>query len=139
MRVNKTTMKKHPILSLFLSAFLFSLALIIFYCAFKESRRERQIESEVATLQSEADAIRKSNSELEEKISYFETAEFQEKVAKEKLNFQKEGESVAIIKPAPSYLAESENNQEEKTGDAVKEDIPNYKKWWNKLFQFNNN
>jgi len=45
----------------------------------------------------------KKQSRLEDRIGYFQTPEFQEKVAKDKLNFQKNDEEVVIIKSSPRW------------------------------------
>ncbi len=109
----------------------------ISYFAVKENKRNKQIEGEIEILRQEAEKLRQNNQEMKERIVYFETPEFQEKVAKEKLNLQKENENVAIIKPSPSFT--------ENTVPQEKEDVPsggntaqkqNYSKWWDYLFKY---
>ena len=101
----------------------------IAYFALKENQRNKQIENEINVLREEAQKIRQSNQEMEEKILYYDTEEYQEKVAKEKLNLQKENENVAIIKPTPSpkEMAGDESNaplEQKKTKEK-----PTYQKW----------
>ena len=103
------------------------------YVTYEESKRNNKIEAEIEELKMEAGMIRGENSELEEKISYFETEEFQERIAKEKLNLQKSDENVVIIKTMPST---NEEDGEIKEGEEIKNHgiTPNHKKWWDYFF-----
>jgi cell division protein FtsB len=107
----------------------------ISYFAFKENKRNRQIEAEIDNLRTEAGNLRQNNQEMTDKISYFETPEFQERVAKEKLNLQKENESVAIIKPSPVLRGE-EKEEETAIGEEFIKERPNYEKWWDYFFKY---
>lgn len=109
------------------------LAAFILYAAIKEYQRSQQIEAEIESLRQEAEEIRGVNEDLQEKVSYFRTSDFQEKIAKEKLSLQKQGEEVAVIKPSISdeaQVIQAEENKEEK----IKEELPNYMKWLNQFF-----
>ncbi len=89
---------------------------------------------EIGKLKQEADKLRQNNQDMKEKIVYFETPEFQEKIAKEKLNLQKDNENVAIIKSAPVL---KEKNQEVESGQAISyPEKPNYAKWWDHFFGY---
>lgn len=118
---------------------LFAIAGIIIagyisYFAIKENKRTRQIESEINNLRSEAEKLRQNNQEMSEKITYFETPEFQERIAKEKLNLQKENESVAIIKPSPVLRSKQ---LEEETAPAKESSTQktSWEKWWDYFFK----
>ena len=101
----------------------------------KEIQRGRQIESEIETLRKEAEEIETSNHNLQEKISYFATQEFQERAAKEKLNLQKSDEKVVIVKPSVSREIIEENSADNIEENTEKE-IPNYLKWYNQFFGY---
>jgi cell division protein FtsL len=122
-------------LIIFIGALLIGLTLmsIILYSASKEATRTNQIDQEIQALKDEAEKIKKDNGDLQEKISYFETPDFQEKIAKEKLNMQKEGEGVTIIKTDPLKKSESQDIQQpiEKNDEPR---LPVYKKWWQYFF-----
>ena len=124
-----------------IASFLFAvcgLVIISFvsFKAFKESKRNKQIEQEIGVIQAEADKIRKNNQELEERIGYFQTPEFQEKMAKDKLNFQKNDEEVVIIKSSPS-LGGVSAPAEDQSKARVREDYrPNHQKWWQFFFKY---
>lgn len=129
------TKKKSFFTFLFIPACLVIIGFIA-YSAIKENSRNRQIQKEIEALKQEAEKIKTTNQELQEKNQYFSTQDFQEKIAKEKLNLQKENENVVVVKPSPSsiVLGESkENNSEKKTTGP---EIPNYKKWWNYFFGY---
>jgi len=107
----------------------------ISYFSLKENKRNRQIEAEINNLRTEAQSLRQNNQEMTEKITYFETPEFQERVAKEKLNLQKENENVAIIKPSP-VLRNEEIAGETVASKDITIEKPNYEKWWNYFFKY---
>lgn len=108
-------MKKRSFFSILFAIIGLVVAGWISYYAVKESKRSRQIENEIETLRQEAEKLRQNNQNMSEKIGYFDTAEFQEKIAKEKLNLQKEDENVAIIKPSPTLrISESEEETSQK-------------------------
>lgn len=109
---------------------------VLTYASFKESQRNQQIEEKIVAMKEEAQKIKSNNESLREKIAYFETSQFQEGVAKEKLNLQKPGERVIIIKPSP-YKEESfeENNKAKTEPLEEKNNLPNYRKWWNQFFE----
>ncbi|MCD6149821.1 septum formation initiator family protein [bacterium] len=111
------------------------LAIFIIYISMKEIQRGRQIESEIETLRKEAEEIETSNHNLQEKISYFATQEFQERAAKEKLNLQKSDEKVVIVKPSVSREIIEENSADNIEENTEKE-IPNYLKWYNQFFGY---
>ena len=127
-------MKKRPILSFILIVGGMCLAAWFSYAAYKEAKRNRQIDQEINSIRGEAERIRKDNTELQDKVSYFETPQFQELIAKEKLNLQKGGENVAIIKSSPSLNSTEAPATEEKKPDVL--EIHNYQKWWNKFFGY---
>jgi cell division protein FtsB len=124
----------------FTSAILFILGVFaiggLLWITTKVVYRDRKIEKEIDTLKQEADKIKNDNKLLSEKITYFETPDFQEKIAKEKLNLQKSDEGVAIIKQSATVGSETkEVNLEVEKDLAV---VPNYRKWWNYFFEYKN-
>jgi len=110
------------------------LAVFISVSAVRESYRSRTIEKEVETLKQEAQRIENENEAMRERISYFETAEFQEKIAKEKLNLQKPDENVVVVKQRVEKQVQENDDQ----GGVVQDEKvdPNYLKWWNFFFKY---
>lgn len=113
-----------------------AVAAFVSYKASKEMKRSSQIEEEINVLRREAEKIRSDNQNMKERIAYFETREFQEREAKEKLNFQKEGEKVVVVRP--SQFQEIKDGGDVQGGESAKteEAIPNYKKWLNYFFKY---
>jgi cell division protein FtsB len=98
--------------------------------AYLEMKRNRQIESEIATLENEAENLKKSNHNLRDRIAYFESQDFQELEAKRELNFQKPDESVVVVKPSPSEMAVKNDSVGVANFPQVS-NSPNYMKWYN--------
>lgn len=103
----------------------------VLYISSKQIERNRRIEEEVSTLQSEAIKIRHENETLSDKISYFSSDDFREQEAKKKLGLKKAEETVVVIKPRPDY-EEGGNDVSGKSQSVVDDNdtTPNYKKWW---------
>lgn len=117
--------------------FLVGIALAAFIStkAVKEAYRSRKIEKEIEDLKKEAEKIQNENNQLSQKIAYLQTPEFQEKIAKEKLNLQKPDENVVVVKQAVSQPQEEIPIQNQV--EQVAQNIPNYQKWWNLFFKYN--
>ena len=110
------------------------LAVFITISAVREAYRSRSIENEVEGLKQEAQRIQSENDAMTERIAYFETPEFQEKIAKEKLNMQKPDENVVIVKYGADQKPQEAKAQEDTT--PVEQNISNYQKWWNFFFKY---
>jgi cell division protein FtsL len=131
---DKTKMKKKfSFAVIFFIAGIF-LAGLISTRAFQEAYRSRKIQKEVEDLQAEAKHVQGENKALTEQIAYLQTPEFQEKVAKEKLNLQKPDENVVVVNPSINNQSQSPVVRE--TMPDVKPDVPNYMKWWNLFFKY---
>ncbi|MEP7162691.1 MAG: hypothetical protein ABI747_02905, partial [Candidatus Moraniibacteriota bacterium] len=89
------------------------------------------------TLRTEANKVRMENDGLSQKIRYFDSPDFQEREAKEKLGFRRQEEEVVLL---PESLPVS---PDEKTENASAEkprfeaNRPNYEKWWKLFFPVN--
>lgn len=110
------------------------LAVFISTSAVRESYRSRTIEQEVETLQREAQRIQNENDAMAQRIAYFETPEFQEKIAKEKLNLQKPDENVIVVKPSVNQETQLTDVSDEIVVD--EHPAPIYQKWWNLFFKY---
>lgn len=108
-------------------------AVYVVYVAGKEAYRGRKIEREIDVLRQEAEKIKMENESLQEKISYYDTDEFREKIAKEKLNLKKEDEMVVEIRPTARIQKEDVVENIE-SPVAVPIELKNYQKWWNQFF-----
>lgn len=110
------------------------LALII-WAVLKETNKKNQVQSEIDKLREEAKKVEKDNSELTDKLAYFESPDFKEKEAKDKLNLQNPKENVVIIKSnLNKETGDVSNNQPDKVEVKIK--ISNVQKWWGYFFKY---
>lgn len=101
---------------------------------YSEYKRDSKIKGEIDALKAEAEKIRRNNDDLKEKITFFESSEFQEWEAKKKLNYQRPEENVAVVKPSPSGQA-AETSEPVNVKEEPSDNISNWKKWWNYFFK----
>lgn len=94
----------------------------------QEMNRRLQVQREVRRLEQEVQEMQKTVTHLENLNQYFRTDAYQERLAREKLNYKAEGEQVILIPenatPHDQAVATSE------TADTVS--IP--EKWWRIFF-----
>ena len=86
--------------------------------------RKYQVDKEIAKLQQQVDTIKKNNDQLSYLIQYFNTPDYQEKQAREKLNLKKDGENVVAL---PDTSGASDNQVEAQS-------VSNAKQWFNYFF-----
>lgn len=106
------------------------IASFIAWSIFKQMAKEKEIQKEISKLQSEASRISQENTLTREKIAYFESREYKERKAKERLNLKSSEESVVIIKPGIIKKSEPANQEEESLITKSIEVENNYIKWW---------
>lgn len=102
------------------------------YASWKQFERHSRIKAEVAVLIKERERVRKENESLKERINYFATENFQEQESKERLNMRKDNEYVVDIERIQKNDESAAKAVESKA--TSEEPLPNYKKWWAKLF-----
>lgn len=84
-----------------------------------------QIDREIGKLQDQVNKIKNNNDQLSSLIKYFNTPDYQEKQAREKLNLKKDGEYVVVLPNS------TENNPESLP---VQNKPSNLKLWYNYIF-----
>jgi len=110
-------------------------AFFIVRSGFEKHQQDQEVQKEINTLMEQAESLENKSTKLSEKIEYFKTSDFKEKLAKEKLNYKKEGEEMVVIKPSTLADQREESIVAEGVSDRQEEsEIPNYKKWWNYFF-----
>ena len=109
--------------------------LVVFAIIFATAKQRTEvsaIQKEITALQAEAEQVEQYNRDLTEKISFFDTDYFREREAKEKMNYQKEGERVVVVKKNIVPEQEEEAVVEAPADDAIS-DQPNYLKWFSQF------
>lgn len=104
------------------------IVLFILISLAQELNRRMQLQREVQRLESEAKELKKSVIELDNLNQYFRTDDYQERLAREKLNYSNPGEKVVLIPEAK--IAEEVSG--EKNEAANSDSVP--LKWWKIFF-----
>jgi len=102
--------------------------LFILFSLAQEMNRRIQIQREVARLDQEVRGLDKEIAEMENLNEYFRSNAFQERVAREKMNYRAPGEEVVLI---PEVLGE-QVAVEENIVDSEPVSIP--ERWWRVFF-----
>lgn len=126
-------MPLRSVMSFILTLAAFSGAAWFGYRAVTEWRRGSAIDQDIATLERTNRDTAGENLSLEERIDYLKTDNFREQEGKRKFNYQKAGEQVVVIQPAPAASAASLPTTEEEPA-AVSFPEPTYRKWWDRFF-----
>lgn len=108
------------------------LAAVISSSAVRQAYRSKKIENEVLALQEEARRIQNENETISQRIEYYSTPQFIERVSKDKMNLQKPDENVIVVNQR-QVAGASDEKETEGPILAEEKDRPNYLKWW-KLF-----
>lgn len=103
------------------------------YVLSKEIRKKNQVKNEIDSLRREAENIKKENMAMEERISYLNSQDYQEREARERLSLQSPDEKVVIFSPGPEKK-EIISNEIISIPNAKSNPLPNYQKWWNYFF-----
>jgi cell division protein FtsB len=102
-------------------------ALFVILSLVQEMNRRFQIQREVLELEQEAADMQRTITQLENLNQYFRTDDYQERLAREKLNYQAPGEKVVLI-PDESRTAPT---AAEKPAEPPR---PIVEKWWRIFF-----
>ena len=105
------------------------IALLVAYIVFSVGKvlyQNYKVNKEVAALKVQVEELKKANKEYSDKILYYQSPSYREKIARERLGLQKEGESVVVILP---------EERPKETEQGPKDTSPNYLKWWNYFFK----
>lgn len=107
---------------------LLAVAVFVFFSLAQEMNRRLQIQREASRLEQEAQQLEKRITELENLNQYFRTSAFQERMAREKLNYKAEGEKVVLISDPPHVeVVPPENN-------ARQVPLSTLLRWWHAFF-----
>lgn len=104
------------------------IALILLVSLAQEMNRRLQVQRELTRLQEEVQGMEKSIVELKNLNTYFNTDAYQERLAREKLNYQLPGEKVVLIPHANIADVATE------TSEAAQRHISNPERWWRAFF-----
>lgn len=105
-------------------------AVLIIFSLAQETNRRWQYQQEVRRLEQEVREVEKSTIALEHLNQYFRTDEYQERLAREKLNYRAPDEKVILIPHDQPLTADQKKGTNDSSDDTVS--IPRL--WWDLLF-----
>lgn len=109
------------------------LAILISWAIFKQINKKKEVQKEITKLQEEATRISRENFLAKERISYFESQDYQEREAKDKLNLKNPEENVVIVKPGIIKKEVAQNKETQIINKKIQTNISNPLKWWHYL------
>lgn len=112
--------------NLWTKIFIIGLILYLFFAVGRVVYQSYTVNKQITGLKTEIENLRDANKQYEEKLLYYKSPSYREKIARERLGLQKPGEEVIVIVPEAKP-----KTTEEKSDDKV----PNYRKWWNYFFK----
>ncbi len=101
----------------------------------KERVRDKTIGSEISRLETEAEKIAADTLSLKERIAYFSSDTFQEREAKEKLDYRHQDERVIVVRPGRGGVPMTDPLLPSSESRYNGEDMPNHRKWWRLFWQ----
>lgn len=106
----------------------FIVVFILLVSLLQELNRRWQVQREVSQLEREVQDMQLSVMHLQNLNQYFATDDYQERLAREKLNYQAPGEKVVLI---PENVSSPKSGESEKQA-TVKLSVP--EQWWRAFF-----
>lgn len=91
---------------LFISIILLGLLVLLAFPLTKNFRQKKAVDLEIKGLEKTAADLEGKNSHLKEVLDYMQSSQFVEEEARQKLNYKKPGEAVAVIEGLPSTTSE---------------------------------
>lgn len=105
------------------------------YALSQELKQKAEVDQQIQTLQTQADQIKKENMQLQERIAYLGSQNYQKLEAKANLDLQSPGEKVVVITPSPTQPGEQSDHAAAVSAPApATQPLPNWQKWWNYFF-----
>lgn len=113
------------------TAVIITLVIIFIFLSiteFGDWQKKRQVDNEIAELTKQAADLEQKNNQISNSLSFLNSNNFKEKIAREQLNLKKEGELVYDTTPAPN-LPGSQNSADTTAPES------NAKKWYSYFFK----
>ncbi len=84
-----------------------------------------KVNKEVENLRNQIKELKEANQEYTQKLIYYQSPSYREKIARERFGLQKPGEEVVVIVPEEKPKSEEVKEEDKKT---------NPEKWWDYFF-----
>jgi cell division protein FtsB len=119
-------------------AFWIGLAIIIYMFAIltNETGKNYNLRAKTDELDNQITQLQSQIEELGYKVTYYQTSDYKEKVARDKLGLQKPGEQVVIVQKADTVALSAQPAQqvELKTKEEIEAEQPHWQQWRDFLF-----
>lgn len=115
-----------------LNAIAITAGIVVFFLLIslaQEVNRQWQVQRQIQTLEAQVHGEQASIAELQNLNEYFRTDDFQERLAREKLNYRAPGEKVVLIPDRELGQTDSDVTKKD-----VPEELPSFRQWWNAFF-----
>lgn len=109
--------------------FVILMLVLILIPYLRNDKKRKDLENEIAKINSDISQYEKTNEELKEFLSYLESDQAIMEKGRVDLGLQKEGEKVVVIKRKDLEVVENGKTNEEET-----KNISNLGKWWQYFF-----
>jgi cell division protein FtsL len=88
-------------------------AVLIFlvFSNWKIDKKRAELNNQIDSLQKQIQTLEQKNTQLKEETNQNQSLDYQEKIARENLDYKKPGEDVVVVKPAASTTQESNSEQ----------------------------
>lgn len=119
-------------------AFWIGLAIIIYMFAVltNETGKNYNLRAKTDDLDNQINQLQSQIEELGYKVTYYQTSDYKEKVARDKLGLQKPGEQVVIVQKIDTQTegTQPEEQIELKTKEQIEAEKPHWQQWREFLF-----
>ncbi len=107
---------------------LIALTLLLLFLGdlkFRQYQSQKIVEAQTQSLQQQADALQKQNDQLNQSLQYLNSPDFKEQVARQQLNYKRQGEVVYGFSGSGTQAIQSQQAAPAESDS---------QKWWNYFF-----
>ncbi len=104
------------------SIIVVGIATFLGFSGVKEYKRVSAIDREIASMKAEVERLERHNADLEDRISYFSSDAYRERVAKERLGYRRSDEKVVLVTQNNDATSLSDGASKESRGDFFDDD-----------------
>lgn len=96
--------------------------------------KKYEVSQEIRSIQDRKEELVQENERLQDLLEYLKTDTYKDRVAREDLGLQREGETVVVISEGEDVVIPEEQLLEDKPAEEDLVYVPTYRKWWNYFF-----
>ncbi|MFC1721630.1 septum formation initiator family protein [Patescibacteria group bacterium] len=96
--------------------------------------KKYEVSQEIRNIKERKEGLVKENERLQDLLEYLKTDTYKDRVAREDLGLQREGETVVVISEGEDVIIPEEQLLEKQTEGKELVYVPTYRKWWDYFF-----